>query len=40
MVDNGWVLEDVIEEMGEFDFENNFVKFDKYMIFEEMCKED
>lgn len=38
--DNGWESAEVTEEMGDFDFENNLLKFDKRTIFDQMRKED
>jgi enhancer of mRNA-decapping protein 3 len=38
--DNGWESADVTEEMGDFDFENNLLKFDKRTIFDQMRRDD
>ena len=38
--DKGWESAEVTEEMGDFDFENNLLKFDKQTIFDQMRKED
>lgn len=35
-----WESAEVTEEMGDFDFENNLLKFDKQTIFNQMRKED
>ncbi|KAK4225566.1 NAD(P)H-hydrate epimerase [Podospora fimiseda] len=40
--DNGWASEDVtdVQEMGDFDFEQELAKFDKNNLFEQMRKDD